>query len=143
MLPAWILDHPLRSGAAAFAVTLAVSLAVVTVVLIRLPADYFRKPRHPSFVNLAPVPRFVMVALKNLLGLVLVVIGALLSVPGVPGQGVLTILLGMMLMDIPLLRRLERRLVARPMVRRAIDRVRARFGRPPLDPPEGDAPHPA
>ncbi len=66
------------------------------------------------------------------MGLVLVALGVLLSVPGVPGQGLLTILIGFILLDFPGKRALERRLVTRPAVIGAIDRLRARFGRPPM-----------
>jgi UPF0716 family protein affecting phage T7 exclusion len=69
---------------------------------------------------------------KNLLGLVLVAIGIFLALPGVPGQGLLTILLGAMLLDLPWTRALVRRLVRRSSMQHAINRVRARFDRPPI-----------
>jgi hypothetical protein len=49
-----------------------------------------------------------------------------------PGQGVLTILAGLLLMDVPGKRRIERRLLARPGVLSRVNWLRARFGRPPL-----------
>ena len=60
------------------------------------------------------------------------VAGIILSVPGVPGQGLLTMLVGLVLLDIPGKRRLELKLVSRPRVVRAINRLRKRFSRPPL-----------
>jgi hypothetical protein len=56
----------------------------------------------------------------------------MMSVPGVPGQGLLTILIGVMLLDFPGKRRLERWLLRRRGVLAAINKVRARYGRPPL-----------
>ena len=44
---------------------------------------------------------------KNALGIMLVLLGILMSIPGVPGQGILTILLGIMLIDLPGKRALE------------------------------------
>jgi len=70
---------------------------------------------------------------KNLLGLVLVALGVVLSVPGVPGQGLLTILIGIILLDFPGKRALVQRLVGRPAVLGAINRLRARFRRPPME----------
>ncbi|HYG08570.1 MAG TPA: hypothetical protein VD835_01220, partial [Pyrinomonadaceae bacterium] len=67
----------------------------------------------------------------------LVLFGVLMSLPGVPGQGVLTILMGVMLLDFPGKRRLELKLVSRPNVLRAINRIRQRFDRPPLQLDEG------
>lgn len=49
-----------------------------------------------------------------------------------PGPGVLTILIGVMLLNFPGKRRLERKLVERPRVLEAINRLRARFGKAPL-----------
>jgi hypothetical protein len=53
----------------------------------------------------------------------------------VPGQGVLTMLAGVFLVDFPQRRRLERALIRRPSVLPQLNRLRARFGRPPLHPP--------
>lgn len=70
--------------------------------------------------------------LKNLAGLVAVAVGLVLAMPGVPGPGLLTVLIGLMLLDFPGKRRLERRLIGHPAVRGAVDRTRRRFGKPPL-----------
>jgi hypothetical protein len=56
-----------------------------------------------------------------------------MSLPGVPGQGVLTILLGVMLLDFPGKRRLEYKLISQPRVFNNINRLRARFDKPPLE----------
>ena len=115
------------------AVTFVVSIAVVTLVLVKLPANYFHSSHEREFlVERHPVLRAVGIFAKNLLGLVLVFAGIIMSLPGVPGQGVLTILLGIMLLDFPGKRALELKLVSRTQVRRAIDRVRKRFDKPPL-----------
>ena len=74
----------------------------------------------------------VGIVAKNISGVVLVFAGILMSLPGVPGQGVLTILMGVMLLDFPGKRRLELKLVSRPKVLRTVNRIRARFDRPPL-----------
>ena len=63
----------------------------------------------------------------------LILIGIVLSLPGVPGQGILTILLGLIMLDIPGKRPWEARIVKRPSVRSAIDRLRAKCGKPPLE----------
>jgi len=114
-------------------VTFVVSIAVVTFVLVKLPANYFHSSHDREFLTERhPVLRMVGIFLKNLLGLVLVGFGIVMSLPGVPGQGVLTILLGIMLLDFPGKRGLEVKLVSRPKVFHAINRLRARFSRPPL-----------
>lgn len=120
-------------GVLLFLVTFAVSLAIVSFILIRIPANYFRKDHSRAFLaDYNSVIRILGVIGKNLLGVLLVLLGILLSLPGVPGQGILTILLGIMLLDFPGRRRLEHKLVSRPRVFKTINKLRHRFGKPSL-----------
>ncbi|MCE9583869.1 MAG: hypothetical protein K8T20_15410 [Planctomycetes bacterium] len=112
---------------AIFAATFFGSIAVVAFLVVRMPADYFSSHRRPGRGGL------IGAVLRNLIGIVLVLVGIVLSVPGVPGQGFLTILVGLMLTDIPGVRRMERALVKRPGVRKALDGVRKKFGKAPLE----------
>jgi hypothetical protein len=52
-----------------------------------------------------------------------------------PGQGILTILIGISLLEFPGKRRLELAIVKRSSIRRAIDRIRQRSGTEPLNLP--------
>jgi hypothetical protein len=115
-------------------VTLA-TVAVVAAVVVTLPADHFRTRRRPLRAPGSSVRGTLARTSRNLLGLALMLVGVLLALPGIPGQGFLTVLIGLMLVDFPGRRRLERRLVAWPGVLATMNRVRARFGRPPLLPP--------
>ena len=74
----------------------------------------------------------VLTVLKNGLAWVLLAFGLVLSVPGVPGQGLLTIMVGLLLADFPGKRGLERRLVRVHAVHSVANKIRARFGKPPL-----------
>ncbi|MEJ7730800.1 MAG: hypothetical protein WKG00_16475 [Polyangiaceae bacterium] len=81
-------------------------------------------------------PRWVRMAGvvgRNVAGAVLVVVGIVLSVPGVPGQGLLTILVGIILLDIPGKKRLERRILGIRAVQSAVTRLRKRYGREPFE----------
>ncbi|MHB8864685.1 MAG: hypothetical protein ACYC6N_19945 [Pirellulaceae bacterium] len=116
-------------GAAMFAA----SIVTITILLVKLPATYFLDSHDRElWIDRHPVIRWTGRILKNLLGLFLVVMGGILSVPGIPGQGLLTVLLGLVLLDFPGKRHLERKILARPYVRRLVDRVRGHFGCPPL-----------
>lgn len=119
--------------AVTFLVTFTISLALVGALLVRLPATYFLD-RHERglWIDQHPFVRWSGILLKNVCGVALVALGALLSLPGVPGQGLLTVLLGVMLLDFPGKRRLERRLVGLPRVLDRVNRLRNRFGREPL-----------
>jgi UPF0716 family protein affecting phage T7 exclusion len=76
--------------------------------------------------------RWSAVILKNTLGVFLVILGIILSLPGVPGQGIITILLGLIMLDIPGKRPWEAKIIKRPAVLSAVNNLRARWGKPPL-----------
>ncbi len=112
----------------------AVTLAVAALIVVRLPPTYFSEDEAHHADRVLPwrSPRALA---QNFFGLVLVVLGLLMSIPGVPGQGLLTVLIGLMLLDFPGRRRLEKALARRPSILAAMNGIRARFGHPPLLPP--------
>lgn len=110
------------------------SVVGTAVVIVRIPADYFAGDQRRSLVSVtSPWARWLFRVGRNLLGLVLVVLGVVMSFPGVPGQGILTILLGIMLLDLPKKRKIERWIVSRPRVLRGINKLRRRFHKPELE----------
>jgi hypothetical protein len=120
-------------GVLLFLVTFSVSLGIVSFILVKIPATYFHQDHSREFwVDRHPAIRFLGFLAKNLLGILLVALGIVMSIPGVPGQGILTILLGVMLLDFPGKRKLEYKLVSRPTIFKAINRLRHRFGKPEL-----------
>ena len=120
-------------GLGMFVISFTVSLALVSFVLVKLPATYFHSSHAREFwVDRHRAVRWSGLVLKNLIGLILIVLGVLMSLPGVPGQGILTILLGLIMLDIPGKRPLETSLVKQPKVLQSINRLRERFGKPPL-----------
>ena len=125
--------HNVLIGALIFVVTFALNLVIVSVILVKIPADHFARSRKTKFWG-GPHPAFraAVVIGKNILGVLLVALGVLLSIPGVPGQGLLTILLGLMLVDFPGRHRLEQKLLGRSEVLRSINKLRARYDKPPL-----------
>ena len=123
----------LALGVLIFLITFFISLAIVSFILVKLPATYFHESHSRDFwVDRHPSIRWAGLIGKNTLGIVLVLLGMLMSIPGVPGQGILTVLLGIMLVDFPGKHSLEHKLVSRPRVRETINRLRLRFGKPPL-----------
>ena len=120
-------------GIGLFALSFAVSLISIAVVMVKIPADYFSSHYQRDFLpDSSWHVRWGAIAIKNVVGVLLVLLGILLSLPGVPGQGILTILLGLIMLDIPGKRPLEARIIQRPSVLKAINRFRARYERPPL-----------
>lgn len=119
-------------GVGIFLVTFLANLALVSFILVKIPADYFRESQGKFLAKQSPVVRVLALIGKNIAGVLLVVLGVLLSLPGVPGQGVLTILLGVMLLDFPGRRRFERWIVSSPKVLQTVNKLRKRFDKPAL-----------
>ena len=108
-------------------------LAVVAFLLVRLPSNYFCLWRPRTFWSgRHPLVRWTGLVLKNLLGVVAVVVGVILTLPGIPGPGLLMVLIGIMLLDFPRKREWERRFVSRPRILGTINNLRVRYGKPPL-----------
>ena len=108
------------------------ALIAVPPLVIRIPADYFAHPHRSG----AEYPRkywwfrLIWLILKNLLGIGFLFFGALMLV--LPGQGILTILIGIALLDFPGKFRLQRWVVSRRGVLDSINWVRKRRGKDPL-----------
>src|SRR5689334_20147098 len=121
-------------GALIFVGTFCINLAIVSFILVKIPANHFSKSRKTKFWSGPhPLLHAAGVVGKNIGGVLLVAIGIVLSLPGVPGQGLLTVLLGIMLLDFPGKHRLEQKLLSRPSIVNAINRLRARFGKNALE----------
>ena len=93
-----------------------------------LPEDYFIRPRRTRIEISAK--EWIWLITKNVVGGVMLVAGVAMLL--LPGQGLLTILVAVMLMDFPGKRRLEFLLVRRPRVLASLNWLRRRMGRPPL-----------
>lgn len=109
------------------------SMIAIPAVAIALPSDYFAHEERPRG-RVDGVPAVVRLALrivKNALGGVLVVAGIAMLV--LPGQGVLSIVLGLLLIDFPGRYRLMKRLVRVDGVRRPLNWMRRRAGKGELE----------
>jgi hypothetical protein len=115
--------------------SLVAAVLLVPALIKRIPADYFSHSRRHRLVanSRYPALNFALTGAKNLLGAILVLAGLLMLF--VPGQGLITLLVGLMIMNYPGKFVLERWLIRRPHVLSAVNWLRARHGQPPLDPP--------
>ncbi|HXV69700.1 MAG TPA: PGPGW domain-containing protein [Nitrospira sp.] len=107
------------------------SLIAIPFILIRLPTDFFdiRVPR-PWMEDHHPVLRVIGHLVKNLIGVIFLFAGFLMLF--LPGQGILTMLIGISMLDFPGKRKLEARMIGQPAVLGAINSMRQKFGKPPL-----------
>ncbi len=107
------------------------SLIIIPFILIRLPADYFdtRSPRR-WMRDHHPLLRVLGLIIKNLAGFVFILAGFIMLF--LPGQGLLTILIGISLIDFPRKRELEARIIGNSRILNTINHLRHKFGRLPL-----------
>lgn len=113
------------------------SVAFLPFVVVRLPEDYFARSPGESLWSDWSLRRKARAILRSLLGLVLVAVGIALLF--LPGQGVLTILAGVVLAEFPGKFRIERWILRRETVRSALNAIRGRVGKEPFR-LEGDSP---
>jgi hypothetical protein len=136
----WLAQHEMLLGwlAAGSLVMLLISPVVVAGLVVRIPEDYFVDPhRHISRLHrLHGAIWLLVVLLKNIVGVVVFLAGVAMLV--LPGQGLLTMLIGVLLVNFPGKYALERRLLSRPGVLRAVNWIRAKRGKRPLLAPGND-----
>lgn len=127
----------LGAWALGLAVVVAVSvggIALAGFFIVRLPSDYFlaeegiRQPT-PGF----NIRTWFQLALRNTLGGGFVLLGLVLVLPGVPGPGLVVVLLGVALLQFRGKRRIERWIVGLPGVLRVLNDLRVKRGRRPFD----------
>lgn len=115
--------------------TMVLSLLLLRAIVLRLPHDYFLPGKAPrrALESWPPHWRPAGLLLKNAGGGLVILLGILLCFS--PGQGLLTILMGVCLVDFPGKRKIEVGLVRRPAVHRPLNWFRRRKGIVPLDIP--------
>lgn len=112
-------------------VSIIVSYALIVIGMIKIPANYFSSEYVRDFNEEKHFSvRWIAFIVKNLIGFVLIIAGIVMIIT--PGPGVPTILLGLIMMDIPGKRPLEAKLIQRPAVLAAVNNLRARYKKPPL-----------
>ncbi len=111
---------------------LIISLAIIPFVVINMPENYFsghyrvrasKKSNYPIIAQL-------LAGLKNLIGFIFILFGILMLV--LPGQGILTILMGLFLMNFPGKYKFERKLVSIPKVLKSLNWIRSKANKPQL-----------
>ena len=119
------------------------TLLVLPALVVYLPVDYFTRP--PRSPRRDPGPHRALHVMarvgKNILGILLLVTGIAMLI--LPGQGLLTMLLGLTLLNFPGKRALEWRLVRHPMVWNSLNWIRARRHQPALEWPATEATPPS
>lgn len=110
------------------------TIIAIPIILSRLPANYFQHDlEHTWMENYHPLLRNMGLIFKNIVGLIFLLAGIAMLL--LPGQGILTMVIGISLLDFPGKRKLEHTLLTKPMIFQAMNAIRDKCSKPPFDPP--------
>ncbi|MBD3647313.1 MAG: hypothetical protein HUJ31_07680 [Pseudomonadales bacterium] len=109
-----------------------VTLIMVPLILIWMPQDYFLKSRkeRPKMMKNHPAVSVTLVVIRNIIGYLFIAAGMVML--ALPGQGMLTAFVGLLLINFPGKDRMIRWLISRGQVHHSIDWLRRKAGRKPL-----------
>lgn len=109
------------------------SLIAIPWIIAKLPVDYFI--RHRTVVaerhNRHPVLAKIIFVVRNLSGIIFFLAGVAMLF--LPGQGIITILIGVSFMDFPKKHKIVDYLVSRPRVVAVLNWIRRKQKKPPFD----------
>ena len=110
------------------------SIAVAWILVVRIPTDYFTNPKPREKNNRQPLINGLKFVTANLIGLGLLVAGLIMLLT--PGQGIMFIFLGIVVMDFPGKRKLVRRMLGNEKILTLINRIRNKAGKASLETPK-------
>jgi hypothetical protein len=127
-LSSWLSRPALLWGLGGFSiVAVAATVVLVPRYVAGLPPDFLQAGSRAQRGSVA------LRVLRNLLGVVLALLGVAMLL--LPGQGLITLLVGLLLVDFPGKQKLIQRVLGRPRILAAVNKLRSRHGAPPLKAP--------
>tara|TARA_A200000113_G_scaffold60515_1_gene51858 strand:- start:1834 stop:2265 length:432 start_codon:yes stop_codon:yes gene_type:complete len=113
---------------------LIISVFMMVLIISFLPEDYFRSENRNLISSVQnsryPLLKLLVLITKNFFGVLLLLSGILMLV--LPGQGILTIITGLIFMDYPGKYKFERKLLRQKGVINSINWIRSRLSKPSL-----------
>lgn len=113
---------------------LIISVFMMVLIISFLPEDYFRSENRNLISSVQnsryPLLKLLVLITKNFFGVLLLLSGILMLV--LPGQGILTIITGLVFMDYPGKYKFERKLLRQKGVINSINWIRSRLSKPSL-----------
>ena len=113
---------------------LIISVFMMVLIISFLPEDYFKSENRNLISSVQnsryPLLKLLVLITKNFFGVLLLLSGILMLV--LPGQGILTIITGLVFMDYPGKYKFERKLLRQKGVINSINWIRSRLSKPPL-----------
>ncbi|SFV76672.1 hypothetical protein MNB_SUP05-4-346 [hydrothermal vent metagenome] len=115
-------------GIVSFVVFIA-SLLLTPLLLGKIPQDYFIHTNQHK-VEIEHLGHLIIVVIRTLIGFVLLIAGIIMLVT--PGQGIITIFLGLFLMEFPGKRKLELKFIKHNPTFKALNWLRNKAGKSPF-----------
>ena len=113
---------------------LIISVFMMVLIISFLPEDYFKSENRNLISRVQnsryPFLKLLVLITKNFFGVLLLLSGILMLV--LPGQGILTIITGLVFMDYPGKYKFERKLLRQKGVINSINWIRSRLSKPSL-----------
>ena len=113
---------------------LIISVFMMVLIISFLPEDYFKSENRNLISSVQnsryPFLKLLVLITKNFFGVLLLLSGILMLV--LPGQGILTIITGLVFMDYPGKYKFERKLLRQKGVINSINWIRSRLSKPSL-----------
>lgn len=108
------------------------SILLIPWIVTQIPADYFTHPKRQRYLccQKPKMVRFMFIFLKNIIGVLLIIGGIFLLF--LPGQGILTILIGLLIIDFPYKYRFEIWVIKHPFVLKSVNKLRTKTKKRPL-----------
>lgn len=106
------------------------SLISIKWLVALIPSDYFIEDKRNKYQSSYPLTWLISIIIKNIIGYILIIGGILMLV--LPGQGLFTIIIGLMLSNYPGKYFIERKFIAIPSVLKTINWLRKKSNKPPL-----------
>ncbi|MEE4243535.1 MAG: PGPGW domain-containing protein [Desulfopila sp.] len=110
--------------------TFILSLVLIPWYIARLPQNYFLRFQHDLAEQIPPPVNILLAVGRNVVGILLVAAGIIMLF--LPGQGLLTILLGILCMTFPGKHSLLLYLISRPGIRKSLNWTRKKMSQPPF-----------
>jgi len=107
------------------------SLISIKWLVALIPSDYFIEDKRNKYQSSYPLTWLISIIIKNIIGYILIIGGILMLV--LPGQGLFTIIIGLMLSNYPGKYFIERKFIAIPSVLKTINWLRKKSNKPPLE----------
>jgi len=108
-------------------ITFILSIVFIPFIVINLSPEYFKYKRKSLIDYKNPILRYFVLIIKNILGYIIILLGIIMLF--IPGQGLLSITIGLLFINFPGKKKLEYKFFTNKKISSAINAIRRRAGK--------------